>query len=379
MVGCRTCEQSCPKAAIVLREMPFQLCVNEKCDGCGLCWTKCPAEAILPPLDGRDSAQPELGVICQKADADRTEMPEGAVLRVSCVKEIGFRFLAARWVTGLRRLVVYGADCSGCNVVPPPSREDGVQRVNEILRVAGQASIEVVPGGSLRQSGDKAGGTTAMSDGTQRATSRRELLKAMIAGPLDAAFPSTRYEPDMRDGKGASVAFLDALEGLRNGEEQEREGRLAAYRLGVNTRVCYGCKVCATLCPTGALGWEGDPETSDFARMRLDPSLCLGCGACVDLCDVGAIDFTFEPDLRVQQEILFREGRCSVCDRIFLASHPGEGLCPGCRSHDRNLSPDAACAARRRNEGVRLRTATIYAIGVNVPMKDSKGVLDKVK
>ena len=352
MVGCRTCEQSCPKAAIVLREMPFQLCVNEKCDGCGLCWTKCPAEAILPPLDGRDSAQPELGVICQKADADRTRMPEGAVLRVSCVKEIGFRFLAARWVTGLRRLVVYGADCSGCDFVFPPNREDGVWRVNEILHVAGQASIEVVPGGSLRQSEDKEGGRPAISDGAQRATSRRGLLKAMIAGSLDAAFPSTLDEPGMRDETGASVAFLEALEGLCNGRDHGREGRLAAYCLAVDARVCYGCKVCATLCPTGALCWEEDLETPNSARMRLDPSRCPGCGVCVDLCDVGAFDCTFGPDLRVQQEILFREGRCRVCDRIFLASHPGEGLCPGCRSHDRNLSAKGVSDSVKKAGGV---------------------------
>jgi ferredoxin len=282
--------------------------------------------------------------MCQKADAERTEMPKATCMRVSCVKEIGFRFLAARWMTGLRRLVVYGADCSGCDVVFSPSREDGVRQVNEILRVAGQGSIEVVSGESLGQSEGRAGAAT--SDGAHRATSRRGLLKTMIAGSLDAAFPSTRDEPDARDETGASVAFLDALDGLRKGEEQEREGRLAAYRLSVNVRVCYGCKVCATLCPTGALRWEEDPETPNLERMRVDPSRCHGCGVCVDLCDIGAIDFRFKPGLRVRQEIRFSEGRCGVCDRSFLASHKGEGLCPGCRRHDRDHSPDAARAAR---------------------------------
>jgi ferredoxin len=312
-----------------LRDTPFQISVNDRCDGCGLCWTKCPAEAILPPLDGRDSAQPALGVICQKIDADRTEVPKGTVLRVPCVKEIGFRFLVARWMSGLRRLVVFGADCSGCNPGSPLSLEDGIERVNEILRVAGQASIEVVPSGSLRQSGNRAVGT-AISDVTEHATSRRGLLKEMVSRTLDTAFPST-WDPSTGDEAGAPVAFLEGLDRLRNGSEQEREGRLAAYRLGIDTRVCYGCKVCATLCPTGALGWEEGPETCDSARMRVDPSLCHGCGVCVDLCDVGAMDCTFKPELSVQRSILFREERCRVCGRNFLASHPGDGLCPGCR------------------------------------------------
>ena len=200
----------------MLRERPLSLSVDEKCNGCGLCWTKCPAEAILPPLEERDSSRPEdLGVICRKADADRTEMPKGADLRVPCVKAIGFHFLAARWMTGLRRLVVHGADCSGCDIAFPPEHEDGVQRVNEILRVAGQASIEVISDGSSRQSQDKAG-RSPISDGTKRATSRRGLLKTMIAGSLDVAFPSAREDPDARDETGTSVAFLEALDRMHN-------------------------------------------------------------------------------------------------------------------------------------------------------------------
>lgn len=342
-VGCRACVQCCPKGAIVLRVVPLQLFVNEACDGCSLCWTKCPAEAILPSHEGGDPLQPELGVLCQRADADRAEMPEGAVLRVPCVKEVGFRFLAVRWMAGLRRLVVYGADCSGCDLVFPPGREDGVLKVNEILRVAGQAPIEVVPGGSLRCPRDAARGSASSSDGTKDSRSRRTLLKAVMAGALQAAVPSTRYGPGARDEKGPWGAFLEALKGLHSEREGEGEGRLAAYGLVVDDRVCYGCKVCATLCPTGALGWEEKRETPGSARLRVDPSRCNGCGACVDLCDVRAVDCTFRPELRAQKEIFFKEDGCSVCGRIFLASRPGEGLCPGCRRRDRNLFPHGEC------------------------------------
>jgi ferredoxin len=242
-------------------------------------------------------------------------------------------------------LVIHGADCSGCNVDPSPNLEDGLEGVNEILRVAGQAPIEVVPGGSSRRSGDEAGGSP-ISDGTERVTSRRGLLRTMIAGSLGVVIPSAREGPDTSDTTGSFVAFLEALGAIGNVNKEEREGRLAAYRLGVNARLCYGCKVCATLCPTGALHWEEDSGTRESARIRIDPSRCIGCGVCVDLCDVGAIDCKFSPELRVQQEISFMEERCSVCNRFFLASHMGEGLCPGCRRQEMDLRPDAARAAR---------------------------------
>jgi len=332
-VECRACEQSCPQGAISLREKPFHLSVSEGCDGCGLCWTKCPAEAILPPMEERFSGQEDLWVVCQRTSTDRAEMPEGIGLRVSCVREIGFRFLTAGWLAGLRRLIVHGADCSGCDIVFPANHEDGLQRVSEILRIAGQGSMEVVSDESLVESEGWVGGRE--QGDAERATSRRGLFKAVIAGTLDAALPTTLEELGREPEGGRPVAFLEALERLGNAREPETEGRLAAYRLDVDPRVCYGCKVCAILCPTGALVWEEELEPPDSARMRIDPSRCHGCGVCRDLCDAGAIELAFRPDFRVKEEILFRERRCADCDRDFLSVHPAENLCPGCRMHDR--------------------------------------------
>jgi ferredoxin len=317
----------------VLGEKPFHLSVSERCDGCGLCWTKCPAEAVLPPMDERFSGQEDLWIVCQRTSIDRAEMTEGTGLRVPCVREIGFRFLTAGWLTGLRRLIVSGADCSGCDVVSPVNREDGLQRVNEILRIAGQGSMEVVSAESLGESEGRVGGRKGGD--AERATSRRGLFKAVISGTLDAALPAPLEELGREPATGPSVVFLEALERLCKVGEPETGGRLAAYRLGVDPRVCYGCKVCATLCPTGALVWEEEVEPPGSARLRIDPSCCHGCGVCRDLCDAGAIELAFRPDLRVQEEILFRERSCADCDRIFLSVHPAENLCPGCGMHDR--------------------------------------------
>jgi ferredoxin len=335
-VECRTCERSCPKGAITLGEKPFQLSVSESCDGCGLCWTQCPAEAVLPPLAERLLGREELWVLCQRTNTERAETPEQIGLRVPCVREMGFRFFAVEWMAGLRRLIVCGADCSGCDVVLPVNHEDGLQRVNEILRVAGQGPIEVLSAESLGESEGWVG--VKERDDVEPATSRRELFKAAIAGTLDAAFPTSLELPGKEPEADRPVAFLEALRRLSIARESETKGRLAAYRLSVDPRGCYGCRVCATLCPTGALAWEEDPEPPGSARMRIDPSRCHGCGACRDLCDAGAIEVTFRPDFHVQEEVLFKERRCAECDRIFLSVHPAEDLCPGCRMRDRYRS-----------------------------------------
>ncbi len=339
-VRCRTCERSCPKGAVRLRETPFSLSVSEACDGCGLCWTMCPVEAFLPPVQGADVGRSELVILCRKTDRKGTERHEESALSVPCVKEIGFRFLAARWMAGLRRLVVCGADCSGCDLAFPPDRENGINGVNDILRVAGQRPIEVVSGGLRRNSEDRPGAGRDEREG--RATSRRGLLKALIAGSLGTALPPAREGrvEEEEEKKKAFIAFLETLDGLRERTGERGEGRrLAAYRLSVDAGLCYGCKVCATLCPAGALVWREDPESAAHALLRVDPCRCLGCGVCRDLCDAGAVDCAFQPGLASEQEILFRERRCRACDRVFFSSRPEGDLCPGCRTYDRNPPP----------------------------------------
>jgi Pyruvate/2-oxoacid:ferredoxin oxidoreductase delta subunit len=239
-------------------------------------------------------------------------------------------------MAGLRRLIVCGAECSECDVVLPVKDEDSLQRVNEILRVAGQGPIEVLSAESLGESEGWVEGEERRD--AERATSRRGLFKAAIAGTLGAAFHAALELPGGEVEADRPVAFLEALRGLGNARESEAKGHLAAYRLSVDPRVCYGCRVCATLCPTGALVWEEDLERPYSARMRIDPSLCHGCDACRDLCDAGAIEVTFQPDFHVQEEILLRERSCADCDRVFLSVYPTEDLCPGCRTHDRYRS-----------------------------------------
>jgi ferredoxin len=50
---------------------------------------------------------------------------------------------------------------------------------------------------------------------------------------------------------------------------------------------CTGCSDCVAICPTDALGMQGDKA------MLVRPDLCTYCTACEDVCPVGAIELPF--------------------------------------------------------------------------------------
>jgi heterodisulfide reductase subunit A len=53
----------------------------------------------------------------------------------------------------------------------------------------------------------------------------------------------------------------------------------------VNQEVCSGCKVCQTVCPYKAIGFDVEREVSVVNAL-----LCHGCGTCVAACPSGAMD-----------------------------------------------------------------------------------------
>jgi Pyruvate/2-oxoacid:ferredoxin oxidoreductase delta subunit len=56
--------------------------------------------------------------------------------------------------------------------------------------------------------------------------------------------------------------------------------------VSINSSSCIGCKVCVTLCPSGALKAKED-ETG--LSIHLTRGLCINCGLCADACQQKAI------------------------------------------------------------------------------------------
>lgn len=73
----------------------------------------------------------------------------------------------------------------------------------------------------------------------------------------------------------------------------------------VITALCSGCRICASLCPFGAIGFDNAVKAA-----VIDRTLCQGCGTCVAACPANAIEGFHYTDAQIMAELegLLRNG-----------------------------------------------------------------------
>ncbi|HXS52311.1 MAG TPA: 4Fe-4S binding protein [Usitatibacter sp.] len=120
----------------------------------------------------------------------------------------------------------------------------------------------------------------------QAAPARFDLVLDFSAQPLFAM----RQPPQ---GYFRAPREADALEAtlaeLREAVGEFEKPRFFAYRenLCAHSRSqVTGCTACVDICSTRAISSEGE-------RVRVDPHLCMGCGACATVCPSGAMGYQF--------------------------------------------------------------------------------------
>jgi ferredoxin len=146
------------------------------------------------------------------------------------------------------------------------------------------------------------------------------------------------------------IHLLESINGFKSVQVVALQALLAPFAEVSVTEQCTGCKACATLCPTGAIGL--DEDDASFC-LKFTRHLCSNCRLCEGLCKHGALhtkkEVVLNRLLENEESILFKseKKRCRVCRLGFVGS--GNGVC-------------TVCAGRIKKQNNLVRNLTIAEI-----------------
>ncbi len=98
---------------------------------------------------------------------------------------------------------------------------------------------------------------------------------------------------------------------------------------------CFGCGICALLCPNGAIGVGEEQE--GVRSIYITPHKCTGCGVCKEVCRDGCIEQIGLMQLPHMDRLLLAQVSSCSCEDCGRAISPrkGETLCVLCRQKRR--------------------------------------------
>lgn len=319
---CDACVQACPTQAwsADAQGLGFD---GSRCDGCGLCVVACPLEALAigAPAVLIDSGLPRtLWLACHRAP----DLPAGGAGQVTCLHGLPVQWLLRqmqRHQAG--RIACSYGDCRHCSHQPPPAQrlqsrwDDWARRQPD--SAPQPAALQSVPSAEwLRRT---------LGLGAPDASRRR-----FFARWLEPSLPAA-----------ATVAHGRLTSG-RLDEVNDSHASLPVPRWDLDWDLdrCTWCKVCAHLCPTGAIHQSPD---SAAPALTFQPGRCNGCGLCSDGCDQSALTLRPVSSAPGEQRFALERVQCSRCQVDYWrlpgparqypsASPPPEAdrpVCPTCR------------------------------------------------
>ena len=96
-------------------------------------------------------------------------------------------------------------------------------------------------------------------------------------------------------------------------------------------KTCYGCGICALLCPNRAL--EVDEEKEGRRTVYITPQKCTGCGVCKAVCRDGCIEELCAAKLPHLDKLILAKVEsksCEGCGRAMPVNKE-DGMCIICR------------------------------------------------
>lgn len=310
---CAMCKVLCKNEAISLEH---GITIDEsKCTNCTICAGVCPTGTIVPTLDVIEKQYnsvinlEHVSISCEK-EAQHSD------LKVECLAILPWEFFA--YLALDKKVYILNHQCETCNEVRL------CEHFKKVLR-----RLEVFLGNELYS--EKIHFLNKEEHVAPRVYDRRELFKLFVEESKRAM---TQVSPiKLEENKNARIYRSLLVKKIRGIKERDLEDtrKFGWNGLKVNSN-CYGCGVCATICPQGAITIKEDEnKTRKFVH---NYARCTHCGLCSTVCLEKAIKNTIisEDAMDLLKEVEISSLSCSVC-KMPIKAEEGE-VCIICQRRE---------------------------------------------
>lgn len=319
--ACRRCVDGCPTGALTLTAEGVAL-AESACVKCGYCLRACPTGAFEGPDETAlllkcVAALPKratLDLACSVYPAPMAAQDADALVQIGgCLAALGPAAYTGLTALGVERMRLRLEGCAACPLGALRAQiESACVEASALTRLA-PTTVDAPPAVQARR---------AVISTRQPLMSRRHILRRMVGaragdGLLPAAPEDEKAPPSERR---LLIHFLAQLPAAERGT--------GAFFPALEAHPsCTACRVCATVCPTGALTLAS--EANHFA-LRFDPQACTDCGLCVELCPPRALRPAGLLPAADATPVRLVEGALKACMRCRTHfAGPGD-LCPTC-------------------------------------------------